>query len=55
MTNIISISIPQTDDDQDIVDSITSVMAHYKYKELDITIEYETNSIRYRFERDEDG
>jgi hypothetical protein len=54
MTKILSISIPQTDDDQELLAVIATLLATHGYQQLDMTIEYESNNIRYRFERDED-
>jgi hypothetical protein len=48
---IISVSIPQTPDDLDLYEEIRLVLMARGFLELDTSIEYETNSIRYRFQR----
>ena len=52
---IISFSIPQTPDDLDLYEEIRLVLMARGFLELDTSIEYETNSIRYRFQRRTDG
>ena len=49
----ITVSIPQHENDIDIYETVRLALASHGFQELDISIEYETNSIRYRFSNGE--
>lgn len=51
---IISMSIPQMDNDIDIQEAIKVILVTFGFEELDISVEYETDSIRYRFQHKDD-
>jgi len=51
MNEIISISMPQVEDDIDVYEALRTLLATFDYEELDMSVEYETDSIRYRFQR----
>jgi hypothetical protein len=48
---IISVSVPQMDDDLDILEDLKLVLKSRGFYEVDVTVEYETDAIRYRFQR----
>ena len=51
MNDIISLAVPQMYDDLDILEEVRVVLKSRGFEEVDTTIEYETNCIRYRFQR----
>lgn len=53
MNEIISVSIPQCDFDLDWYEAIKTLLIAHGFKELDMSIEQETNNIRYRFQNND--
>ena len=53
MDEIIAISIPQMDDDIDIFEDVRVIMAAKGFTYVDMKPEFNTESITYRFQRNE--
>jgi len=47
---IISVSIPQCEKDLDWYEAIRVLLIAHGFEEIDMSIEQETNNIRYRFQ-----